>query len=608
MDEQIQFQHTGGKMQKMSLGKSLLGTGLLMILSVALAGCAPAKATATQAAQPAATLPAQPTVAPKATQVPQPAKSNITIVIPEDPPSFNAVISDTGYDALVMHMALLGMTAIDPNGVVYPVLATELPTLDNGGVVIDKDSGAMDVTWKMRTGVTWADGFPVNADDVLFTYQAIVDPNTGTWIPGIDLVTGVDKIDEYQFVVHFSSVYPSYLTLFGGRQVAIWPKHYCKAEQGFQSWDCGRQPLSDGPFILDEWVTGDHLTFSRNPKYYESGKPQIDQVVVKIVPDATVRETMLRQGDADILMWATEQVADNLKDDANVKVSISPTNRFVMRLFINLAAKGSTDPAASPNPLFSDVRVRQAIRSAIDVDTISSSVWHGYAVPVWTEFFRPPYDVCNIPRPKFDPEAAKTLLEKAGWVDTDGDGIRECNGCKTAKNGDKFQFELLTYSEYGEPLTLTQLLIAEMLKNVGIQADLSQVQGSVMWADSASGGIEQTGNFSIDLYDDGYAGNDPTDYLWQYYHSASAVPDQGWNFVRYLNPKIDELIQNAYTLNEDDRKATFCQIAQILDTDLPEIPLFSTLNADAYSTRMDGVQANVNSVVSWNAADWKITK
>ena len=74
-------------------------------------------------------------------------------------------------------------------------------------------------------------------------------------------------------MVHFSSVYPSYLTLFGGRQVVIWPKHYCDPTQGFQNWDCGREPLSDGPFVLKEWVTGDHLTFERNPAYYETGKP-----------------------------------------------------------------------------------------------------------------------------------------------------------------------------------------------------------------------------------------------------------------------------------------------------------------------------------------------
>jgi len=273
--------------------------------------------------------------------------STITIVIPEDPPNFNAMVGDTGYDALVMHMTLLGLTKIDPQGGIFPVLAKELPTQENGGVVIN-DDGSMDVTWNMREDVTWSDGKPVTAEDVLFTYNAIMDPNMGTWIPGIDLVSGVDKINEYSFVVHYSGIEPEYLTLFGGRQVVIWPAHFCDAAQGFSAWDCGIKPLSSGPYLLQEWVTGDHLTFVRNPKYYEAGKPSIEKIIVRIVPDTSVRETMMRQGDADVLMWATEQVADDLKNDANVKLSISPANRFVMRLFLNLAAKGSTDPAADP--------------------------------------------------------------------------------------------------------------------------------------------------------------------------------------------------------------------------------------------------------------------
>ena len=609
------FERPGGKMGKNLLLKKLPLLGILALLTgLLVSGCAPSQPSQTlQPTQPSAPTPADvPQIIQPAATAPQsggtPAESSITIVIPEDPPSFNAVIADSGYDALVMHMVLLGMTGIDPDGKVYPVMASELPTQENGGVVIDKTAGTMDVTWKMRSDITWADGTPVTADDVLFTYQAITAPNTGTWIPGIDLVTGVDKIDDHQFVVHFSGIYPSYLTFLGNNQVAIWPKHYCKAEQGFQAWDCARQPLSDGPFMLQEWVNGDHMTFVRNPKYFQQGKPGLERVIIKTVPDATVRETMMRQGDADILMWATEQVADNLKNDTNVKVSISPTSRFAMRLYINLAAKGTTDSKASPNPFFSDVRVRQAIRSAIDVDTITSTVWHGYAVPVWSEFFRPPYNTCTIPRPKFDPEAAKALLEQAGWVDTDGDGIRECKGCKTAKDGEKFKFELLTYSEYGEPLTLTQQLIGEMLKNVGIQADLTQSQGSVMWADTASGGIEQSGNFNIDLYDDGYFGNDPTDFVRKYYDSSASTPDQGWNIGRWKNTQMDELLKQVNTLDEKVRQNAFCEMAKILDAELPQILLFSTLNADAYSTRLSNIQANINSVVSWNAADWKIIK
>jgi peptide/nickel transport system substrate-binding protein len=534
-------------------------------------------------------------------------ESTVVIVIPEDPPSFNAIVGDTGYDAMVMHMTMLGLTAIDPSGSIYPQLASELPTLENGGVVIDQENWTMDVTWKLRNNVKWSDGKPVTSDDVVFTYEAITNPETGAWIDGIDYVDSVEKIDDTTFVVHFNYVYPGYLTVFGGERVVIWPSHYCSAEQGFMAWDCGRQPLSDGPFILEEWVTGDHMTFKRNPAYYETGKPGIDKVIVQIVPDDSVRKTMMLQGDADVLMWATEQIADELKNASNVNLSISDTNRWVMRLFFNLAARGSIDPVADPNPFFADVRVRQAVRLAIDVDAISNNVWHGYSKPVWTEFYRPPY-ACDIAKPKFDPEAAKALLEAAGWKDQDGDGTRECHGCKYAQEGDLLQFELITYSEYGEPLELTQQLIGEMLGAIGMKVELTIVQGSLMWTDSASGGIEQTGNFDLDLYDDGYAGTDPTDHIWFYYDSAAAEPDNGWNVGRYLNPNLDALIAESYTLDEVARKELFCQMAKILDQDLPQILLFTTINADAYSSRLAGVQANINSVVTWNVADWTLVK
>jgi peptide/nickel transport system substrate-binding protein len=533
--------------------------------------------------------------------------ASITIVIPEEPPSFNAVISDTGYDALVMHMTMLGLTGVDPDGKIYPVLAAELPTVDNGEVVVNDRANTMDVTWKMRKDITWTDGVPVTADDMLFTYKAIADPKTGFAVQGLTSVAGVEKIDDYSFVVHFNSIYPDYLTIFGGRQVVLWPKHYCKADQGYTSWDCARTPLSDGPYLLKEWVTGDHLTFVRNPKYYEAGKPKIDQIIVRIVADATVRETMTRQGDAEVLMWATEQVANDLKDAGNVKLSISPTSRWVMRLFINRAARGSTDPVANPNPFFSDVRVRRAIRMAIDVDKIAGSVWYGFAQPVWTEFFRPPYNTCNIPRPRFDAAGAKALLEQAGWV-VGSDGIRICKGCGTAPDGTPFKFELLTYSEYGQPLSLTQQLIGEMFKNVGIQADLAQVQGSVLWAAASSNGIEQTGNFNLDLYDDGYSGLNPASFLSYYYSTASAAPDAGRNVGRFKNAAFDALLEKANTLNQQDRQAAFCQMAKILDDQLPQILLFTTLNAEAYATRLVGVQANINDVVSWNVADWALAK
>jgi peptide/nickel transport system substrate-binding protein len=532
-------------------------------------------------------------------------ESVITFAIPEDPPSFNPLVADTGYDALVSRLVMQGLTTIDPQGQVIPRLAAELPTLENGGVAVDEDAGTMDVTWKMRQGVSWADGEAVTADDVIFTYEAIINPDTGSWMQGLDYIDSVEKVDEYTFVVHYSSVYPGYLTQFGGEQVVIWPEHYCDSAQGFFAWDCARKPLSNGPFLLEEWVTGDHMTFVRNPTYFEQGKPQIDKVIVRIVPDETVRKTMITKGDADVLMWATESVTHDLEGVPDVDVSVSPTSRWVMRLFMNLAAKGSTDPVADPHPVFSDVQVRRAIRQAIDVDVISQEIFYGYGKPVWTEFFREPY-ICDIPRPEYNPDAAAGLLEEAGWTDQDGDGVRECNGCTSAEPGYPMSVELITYQEYGEPLELTQQLIAEMLGKIGIQTQLTVLEGSIMWADYQSGGIEQRGEFDIDLYDDGYPGVDPTDFIWQYYHSDSATPDLGWNVGRWMNPDFDALLDEAYTTDESVRRDVFCQMAKILDDELPQILLFSTINADAYRTRIQGVQSNVNDIVTWNVADWKL--
>jgi peptide/nickel transport system substrate-binding protein len=249
--------------------------------------------------------------------------------------------------------------------------------------------------------------------------------------------------------------------------------------------------------------------------------------------------------------------------------------------------------------------VRRAIRQAIDVDTLSQKVFYGYGVPVWNEFFRLPY-ACDIPRPAHDPAGAAALLQEAGWVDTNGDGVRECDTCKTAKKGYPMKMEMITYAEYGEPIKLIQQLIAESLKKIGMDFKLTVVEGSVLWADYASGGIEQRGNFDMDLWDDGYAGVDPTDFLRELYHSDSAKPDQGSNYGRFKDKAFDALLDEAYTLDEKQRQETFCQMSKMLEEKLPNIMLFSTLNADAHSVRVEGIQSSVNDIVTWNVADWRL--
>ena len=581
-----------------------LTLGIIIILLFAtLTGCAQEKEIPAEPPQ----VGAEPTEEPSEPAAPAiEEETRIIIVIPEDPPGFNALVTDTGYDQLVAELVMLGLVEIDPYGEFYPELAVEIPTIENGGVVLNEDAWTMDVTWKLREDVFWADGRPVTVDDVLFTWNAISDPETGIWAEGIDYTDSLDKVDDYTFVAHYNTVYPNYRVQFGGENFVVWPAHHCDADQGFTAWDCNRNPLSNGPYILEEWAAGDHLSFVRNPNYFQTGKPYIDRIVVRIVPEQSVRKTMLLQGDADVSMWITEAIAEDLKGAANVRLTFSPSDRWVLRLFPNQAARGTVDAEATPHPIFADVRVRQAMRMAIDVDTIAKEIFLGYSDPVWTEFFRPPYVCDNIPRPTFDPEGARALLEEAGWIDQDGDGVRECHGCLNADEGYKMEAELMIYAEYGQELELAQQLIAEMLKTIGFDLELSMVEGGIMWADAGSGGIEQNGNFDLNLWDDGYPGIDPTDHLWYYYYSSAATPDNGWNIVRWQNDELDALLDEAYTLDEDYRQEVFCQIAELLDSQVPQILLFSTFDADAYSSRIEGVQATVNDIVTWNVADWRI--
>ena len=137
---------------------------------------------------------------------------------------------------------------------------------------------------------------------------------------------------------------------------------------------------------------------------------------------------------------------------------------------------------------------------------------------------------------------------------------------------------------------------------------LSLIEDSVLWGDYESGGIEQLGDFDLNMWDDGYPGVDPTDHIYYYYYSEAAEPDSGWNIGRWINEDADALIDEAYCLDEEYRQEMFCELAELLEEELPQILLFSAVDAAAYSTRLQGVQATVNDTVTWNVADWQIVE
>ncbi|MBG7609571.1 MAG: peptide ABC transporter substrate-binding protein [Anaerolineae bacterium] len=576
---------------------------IALMLMISLVSCTPKPAAEEPGADvPAAEEPAaeEPAAEEPVVEEPMAEETSITILIPDNPVAFNGINTDTGYEQALGELVMLSLAETDPDGQIIPELAAEIPTIENGGVIFDEDTWSMTVTWKLREDVYWADGEQVTADDVIFTWDIVAEE---AYVPAVDYTESVAKIDDFTLVVNYYEgyVYPAYALQFGGEDFFIYPEHYCDAEQGFYEWDCDDQPLSSGPYILEEWVADDHLTFVRNPNYFEEGKPTIDEVIVKIVPEEPVKQAMMMEGDADLHYWPAEPASDLYKEPGNGAAYVkSPTERWVMRLTPNMYVKG--DPE-TPHPFLSDKRVRQALRMAVDVDTIVDDVFLGYGVPVWTEFFRPPFNSCDIPRPTYDLAGAAALLKEAGWEDTNGDGINECHGCLNAEEGTLMTMEFAIYAEYGETLELAHQLIAENWKAIGVETELQIVEGAIMWAEAEDGGTEIAGLFEMDMWDDGYPGTDPSDFIWYPYYS-----DSDWNYGHWVNEDADVWIDELFTLYEEDQIGAACELAAILEDELPVILLFSTLEQHGVSERLHGVLPSANDPVTWNIADWTLSE
>jgi len=255
-----------------------------------------------------------------------PAKTSVTILIPDNPAEFHGYGAGTGFEEAISELVMLSVAEVDDLGNYFPELATEIPTVENGGVVMDEETWETTVTWTLRQDIYWEDGEQVTADDVIFTWDAVQAAEI--WSSASDATESVVKIDDFTIEVNYYYPNPEYAIHFGGEDFPIFAEHFCDADQGYYEWDCNRQPLSSGPYILKEWIADDHLTFVRNENYYEEGKPYIDEVIFRVVPEESVKRAMMDEGDADVHYWPAENNALSYMEEGNgTKWAVSPTER-----------------------------------------------------------------------------------------------------------------------------------------------------------------------------------------------------------------------------------------------------------------------------------------
>ncbi len=529
----------------------------------------------------------------------------VIIALDQEPQILNPFIATQNTSGEVRSAIIEGLIETDAEGNYYPVLAKEVPTEENGGVQLEND--VLTVTYHLLEGVLWSTGKPFTCDDVIFTWETVMNPNSGsTFTTNFANITSVECPDDYTAVVTYDPFYAPYLETF----IDILPRHATGNPVDMQKWIYNWNPVGTGPFKMQEWVPGDHITLVKNENYRDyPEKPYLDKVIFRITPSREAGMVMLQTGEIDFLSSLSEAEIPEFQDKPGITLYLNPS-RNTERLVLNLAdptLDGTDDPLNNPHPILGDVRVRKAVEAAINKEELIDVLLYG-AASVGTKEYSQGWasEGCDIPASVFDPEAAKALLVEAGFTDADNDGIRECHGCLYVEEGTPLRLKLQTTSG-NQMREQTEQLLLEYWTDVGIDGYLENVSPPEFFGTWASGAFRKHGNFDVLLYATG-GGLDPHSFL-DLYFGNSQMPIEanngaGNNFSRWVNPVYDKLMAAGETPDMAQRKSLYCDVMKAIADELPHIYLYSDLAVRATREGLVGYMPNTWQYQTWNISEW----
>lgn len=571
----------------------LLWTAVLTLL---IAGCtaAPQVAPAPQegAAAEAAPAAAAETTGPK----------TIIFGLYQEPEILNAFIRTQTAADDVAALSEEGLLDVDPDGNFYPVLAKEVPSVENGLVSED----GLTVTYNLREDVKWSDGEPFTCDDVVFTWETVSNPNSGAVAStGYTDMESVTCEGDYKVIVKYRQFYAPFLTRFD----AILPRHATGEPENMVDWEYNWKPIGTGPFVLQEWVTGDRMVYVKNENYrgYPDA-PLVDQVIIRIIPSREVGKALITSGEIDILWDLTEADVPEFESNPDIVVHGTP-GPGTERLVLNLAdptLDGTDDPLNNPHPILGDLRVRQAIQYGIDKQLLVDELLFG-ATTVGVSELSLAWAKCDIAPSEYNVERANALLDEAGFIDEDGDGVRECHGCMYAEEGTPMRLKFQTTS--GNQLREeTQQLILEMMDEIGVEFFIENVPSAELFGSWDAGAFRKHGQFDIVMYTTN-DGIDPHEQMFGYFHSSqmatAANGGLGFNYSRWVNEEADAALETAgSTPDTEVRRAAYQRVCELVDADLPHIYLYDRAEIHLTRANIQGFRVNPWSSQMWNVAEW----
>jgi peptide/nickel transport system substrate-binding protein len=538
------------------------------------------------------------------------------------PTVINPHLSSGTKDLSASRVTYEPLASYDEAGVLVPFLAAEIPSQDNGAVAPDGRS----VTWTLKSGVQWSDGEPFTADDVLFTFEYVANPDVQSTSAAVYAgVKRVEVVDPLTITVHFKDVTPDWSLPFVGVQGMIIPRHIFADYAGANAQDAPANlaPVGTGPFRVVDYRTEDvlligedavetiRIIYELNPFYREHDKPFFSRVELQggggdaayagqVVMDGSVDYSWNVQGD--------ETLFQAIEAGGRHRVISSP-GAFTERIMINFTdpnaetADGERSSTEFPHPFFTDKRVRRALAHAVDREAIAAQ--YGRTGQATTNLLvaPPQYQSSSTTmRYPFDLEKAAALLDEAGWIDTDGDGVRD-------KDGQKMHVVFLT--SISPVRQGAQEIVKNALEAIGIEVENKSVDSSIFL-----GPPEESPNtrrqFYADLEEFSFSNKspDPTAYMKGWTCAESAQMANNWalsNWARYCNPAYDTLYEQVTkALNPDQRLRLFIELNDFLIEDVALIPLVHVALAAAINTDVQGLSITPWDADVWNIADWRM--
>lgn len=530
--------------------------------------------------------------------------------------SMNVFLSGGTKEIDATSLVLEPLARYDENGYLVPWLAEEVPTVDNGGVSEDLTT----ITWKLKEGILWSDGTPFTAEDVVFSWEYCTHEATGcSYVDKFINVASVEAVDELTVLVTFDVPKPFPYGPFVASESPIIQKAQFADCVGEAAQGCTEQnfaPIGTGPYVVEEFRANDTVVYAANPNYRfaSEGKPYFKRVVLKGGGDAeSAARAVLETGEADYA-WNLQIAPEILTqmESAGLGSVIVAFGTSVERLHLNQTnpdpALGDmrsvwTEDGSNAHPFLTDPVIYQALSMAIDRNLIATQLYGAAGQATCNILPAPPLyastnnDACLVQ----DIAGANAMLDEAGHVDSDGDGVREYNG---------IPLRVLYQTSTNAVRQSTQALVKQWWSEIGVEAELRNVDAGVFFGgDPAS--PDTYGKFyaDIEMLTNNFSGTDPEAYMSQWSCEQVSGPDNnflGNNISRYCSAEYDALVaQMAETARLEDRGAIAIQMNDLIVQSGAGIPLVHRGDVSAISNTVEGHLFNTWDAELWNVADWQ---